>query len=105
MSSTRLLSCTTNPKSMNGFMECSVFNAYVQVGDFVIVAKNNGSSVVGKLIDVSNLKNICIDEIDIEGANNFFLDNGEDDNKKYTVYFRFRSQWNLEQLAIPLSVQ
>ena len=86
-------------------MECSVFNVYVHVGDFVIVAKPNSSSVVGNLIDVSNLNNICIDKIDIEGANYFFCDNGEDDNKKYAVYFRFGSQWDLEQLAIPFSVQ
>ena len=80
------------PKSVNVFMECSVFNAYVQVDDFVIVAKPNGSSGVGKIINVSNLNNICIDEIDIEGANYFFLDNGEDDNNKYAIYFRFGSQ-------------
>ena len=82
LSSTRLLSCTTNPRSVNGFMECSVFNAFVQVGDFIVVAKPDGVSVVGKLIDVSNLNDICIDEIDVEHANYFFLDNSEDDNKK-----------------------
>ena len=82
LSSIRLLSCTTNPRSVNSFMECSIFNAFVQVGDFIIVAKPDGVSVVGKLIDVSNLNNICIDKIDVEGANYFFLDNGEDDNKK-----------------------
>ena len=66
-------------------MECSVFNAYVRVGDFLIVTKPNGSRVVGKLTDVSNLNDICFDEIDIGGANYFFLDNCEDDNKKYAV--------------------
>ena len=63
-------------------MECSVFNAFVQVGDFIVVAKPDGVSVVGKLIDVLNLNDICIDKIDVERANYFFLDNGEDDNKK-----------------------
>ena len=71
LSSTHLLSCTTNPRSVNGFMECSVFNVFVQVGDFIVVAKPDGVSVVGKLIDLSNLNDICIDEIDVEGGNLF----------------------------------
>ena len=93
MSSTRLLACTTTPKSsIEGFMECYVLNSYVQIGDFLVVATPTGSAVVGKLIDVSRLNDICVSEIDVEGENYLFLDNGQDENKKHVVYFRFGNQ-------------
>ena len=90
---TRLLACTTTPKSsIEGFMECYVLNSYVQIGDFLVVATPTGSAVVGKLIDVSRLNDICVSKIDVEGENYLFLDNGQDENKKHVVYFRFGNQ-------------
>ena len=83
MSSTRLLACTTTPKSsIEGFMECYVLNSYVQIGDFLVVSTPTDSTVVGELINVSKLNDICVSEIDVEGEHYLFLDNGQDENKK-----------------------
>ena len=49
----------------------------------MIVSKPNDTDVVGKLIDVSVLNDVCIDEIDMDDENYFFLDKGEDDSHKF----------------------
>ena len=36
---------------------------------------------MGRLIDVKELDDICVDEVSLEDENYFFLDNGSDDKK------------------------
>ena len=58
-----------------GLLHSIVLDAYVQVGDFVIVEHTNGT-VVGRLIETSKLDNVCIDELSLDDDDYFYLDNG-----------------------------
>ena len=89
MSSTRLLSCTTQSKSVYCFMQCDLLDSHVEVGDLFIVSKTNKTEVVGKLIDVSISNDVCVDEIDMDGENYFFLDNSKDDSRKFCGLLQF----------------
>ena len=62
-------------------MRCDTLDVYVQVGDFIIVSQPTGPNLMGRLIDVSPLSDICVSELSLEDKNYFFLDNGADDEK------------------------
>ena len=55
-------------------MYCEMLDAYVQVGDFVTVSQPTGTNVVGRLIDVSGLDDVCVNKLSVENKNYFFLD-------------------------------
>ena len=63
-------------------MYCKVFETYVKVGNFLIVSQPMGSDIVGWLIDVKDLDDICVDEVSLEDGNYFFLDNSADRKKE-----------------------
>ena len=91
MSSTRLLSCATQSKSVYHFMQCDLLDSHVEVGDVLIISKPNSTDVVGKLIDVSVLNDVCVDEIEI-GDGIFFLTTVKITTANFVGYLRFGNQ-------------
>ena len=67
--------CRMNSALPYGMMFCEMLNAFVQIGDFLIVSQPTGEDVIGKLIDISKLEDICVDEVSLEDKNYFLLDN------------------------------
>ena len=58
-------------------MHSVVLDAYVSVGDFIMVERPTGDRMVGKLIDVSKLGDININKLSsLADEDYFFLDNG-----------------------------
>ena len=77
----RLDQCGTNSYCPYGFLYCDMLDAYVQIGDFLTISQPTGDDIVGRLIDVSDLDKICVDEVSLEDENYFFLDNGSEEKK------------------------
>ena len=83
LSTTQRAQCAIeNVNLPNQLMCCKVFETYVEVGDFLIVSQPTGSDIVGWLIDVKDLDDICVDEVSLEDEIFFFLDNGADGKKE-----------------------
>ena len=59
-------------KSMYRIAFAEILCAYIQVRDFVIVSKSNGSDVVGHLIDVSTLDDINVDKVSLDSNSDYF---------------------------------
>ena len=78
---TRLGQWRLNSSLPYGMMFCEILNAFVQIGDFLIVSQPTREDVIGKLIDISKLEDICVDEVSLEDENYFFLDNGSEEKR------------------------
>ena len=58
-----------------GLMHSVVLDAYVSVGDFIMVERPTGDRMVGKNIDVSKIDDININKLSLADEDYFFLDN------------------------------
>ena len=72
VSAARLQQCSPYSCCMHGFMRCDFLDSYVTVGDVIVVARPRGPNVVGRLIDVSLLDKINVDEISLDDEDYFF---------------------------------
>ena len=81
MNTTRLMQCCAGTSLPYRIMHCNILDAYVEVGDFLVISQPTGGDVIGRLIDVSDLDDICVDTISFEDKNYFFLDNGSEERK------------------------
>ena len=77
-----------------------MLDAYVQIGYFLTILQSTGDDIVGRLIDVSDLDKIYVDEVYLEDKNYFVPDNGSED-KKYVASFKFGNQRNQENMVLP----
>ena len=81
MNTTRLMQCYASTSLPYMIMHWEILDAYVVVGDFLVISQITGRDIIGRLIDVSYLDNVCMDKISFEDKNYLFLDNGSEERK------------------------
>ena len=66
MNSTHLVQYCAGTSFPYRIMHCNILDAYVEVGDFLVISQPTNGDVIGRLIDVSDLEDICEDKISSE---------------------------------------